>query len=68
MTPSEIRAARETLGLLQEEIAPLLGYGAATRVSAIETGAARPSKSVILLLQLYLSGCRPANWPGEGRD
>ena len=63
MTPAEIRQARVTLGLTPAEIAPLLGYGAASRISEIETGARNPSAAALRLLHAYLDGYRPPDWP-----
>lgn len=63
MTPAEIKQARRNLGLTQSQIAPLLGYGAQTRVSEIETGQQTPSASVVRLLRAYLDGYRPDDWP-----
>lgn len=65
MTPDDFRDARKTLGLTQAQLSALLGYHAKTRVSAIETGQARPGAAVCLLLQAYLDGYRPALWPGR---
>lgn len=63
MTPAAIREARQTLGLTQQQAAPLLGYGAAIRVSELERGARVPSEAVLRLLRAYLDGYRPADWP-----
>ena len=62
MTPAEFKAAREKLGLTPVEMAVALGYsprGAAQRISEIENGAARPDRSKLILLRLYLSGVTP---------
>ena len=66
MTPSEIKQARQSLGLDQSEMAAMLGLGAPTRISEIENG--KPtSQSVTRLMQAYLDGYRPNDWPkGEG--
>lgn len=66
MTPAEIRAARESLGLTQAQIAPLVGYGgkrAVQTISDIERGKVAPAPYAIRLLRLYLSGVRPDDWP-----
>lgn len=63
MTPAEIREARQTLGLTQPQIAPLLGYGSKSRVAELESGARNPSDTVIRLLRAYLDGYRPKDWP-----
>lgn len=65
MDPDEIRAARLSLGLTQELMAPLLGYGDKMRVSEIELGRRKPSDAVVRLLVAYLEGYRPKDWPEE---
>jgi DNA-binding transcriptional regulator YiaG len=67
MTPAEIRAARLSLGLTPEQAAPLLGYGARSRISEIETGARNPSAAAARLLRAYLDGYRPSDWPTSAR-
>ena len=63
MTPAEIRQARIELGLTPAEIAPLLGYGAASRIYEIESGARSPSAAALRLLRAYLDGYRAPDWP-----
>jgi DNA-binding transcriptional regulator YiaG len=63
MTPAEIRTARESLGLDQAQMAPLLGYTAQPRVSELERGVRTPSDAVLRLLRSYLDGYRPPDWP-----
>jgi DNA-binding transcriptional regulator YiaG len=63
MTPTEIRQARETLGLTPEQIAPLLGYSDRARIYEIEGGKRNPSASALALLRAYLDGYRPEGWP-----
>ena len=63
MTPAAIREARQSLGLSQAELALWLGYPLAARVSELERGTRKPGKAVVLLLQAYLAGYRPADWP-----
>ena len=58
MTPAEFRQARQSLGLSQSEIAPMLGLGAPTRVSEIENAATVPTQAG-LLMEALLSGWRP---------
>jgi DNA-binding transcriptional regulator YiaG len=62
MTAAEFKAARQTLGLTQVQIAPMLGLGAASRVSEIEAGKKVP-KQAGLLMQAYIDGYRPTDWP-----
>ena len=56
MTPTEIKKIRECAGLTQEQMAQLLGYGAAVRVSELERGVRNPSKSVIKILEMIAAG------------
>jgi len=63
MTPEEIRAALDTLGLSQTDAAMMLGYGSQTRISEILAGKIQPNRSVILLLKAYIAGYRPEDWP-----
>ena len=63
MTPTELKQARKTLGLTPQQMADMLGYGAKTRISEIENGKANPSAAVIRLLQAYVAGYRPTDWP-----
>lgn len=62
MTPAERRAALDALGLTQSQAAPLLGYGTQARVSDFVSGKVNPP-AVVRLLQAYLDGYRPADWP-----
>jgi transcriptional regulator with XRE-family HTH domain len=64
VTPAAIREARHTLGLTQAELARALGYGSVSRVAELERGARVPGGCVVRLLQAYLDGYRPADWPG----
>ncbi|MCA3456216.1 MAG: helix-turn-helix domain-containing protein [Methylocystis sp.] len=63
MQAADFKAARLKLGLDQADAARLLGYGAKTRISEIETGSRAPGPAVVLLLKAYLAGYRPAGWP-----
>lgn len=64
MTPAEIKAARQKLGLTQAGLARVLGYSTPRKVSDIETGQKKPSASVVRLLRAFLDGYRPDDWPG----
>lgn len=66
MTPSEIRALREGLGLTQPQFARLLGLGAAQRVAEYESGTRRPSGAALLLLMAYRDGLLSPDWLGDG--
>lgn len=63
MTPADFRAARQRLGLSQEQLAFMLGYRARYTVSDIERGNKAPNGAAVRLLQAYLEGYRPADWP-----
>lgn len=67
MTPSEIRTAREALGLTQHQLAVMLGFedNAHTRqnTSKLERGATTLDAARTRLLHAYLAGYRPADWP-----
>ena len=63
MTPSEIRDARRKLGLNQSDAARLLGYSDQARISELERGVRQPGSSVVRLLQAYIMGYRPPDWP-----
>jgi len=63
MTPATFKQARQSLGLTQSQIAPLLGYGDKTRISELERGTREPGAAVVLLLRAYLAGYRPDDWP-----
>lgn len=63
MTPAEIKQARQTLGLTARQLAPLIGYKSPASVYDIEAGRENASGAVIRLLQAYLDGYRPTDWP-----
>ena len=63
MTPEELKDARRKLCLNQDEAAQVLGYGSYARISEIERGARKPGDAVVRLLQAYLDGYRPGDWP-----
>jgi transcriptional regulator with XRE-family HTH domain len=63
MTPAGFKQARQSLGLTQEQIAPLLGYADKSRVSEVERGVQAPGAAVVRLMQTYVDGYRPADWP-----
>lgn len=64
MEAGEFKEGREKLGLTQGELAVVMGYGDKARVSEIERGVRSPSAAASRLLQAYLSGYRPEDWPG----
>lgn len=62
VTGSEFKAARESLGLTQTQLAKLIGYGSQSRIAEVEAREAAPS-CPSRLLRAYLDGYRPADWP-----
>ena len=64
MTPAEFKQARKSLGLTGEQAAPLFGLGDSSRVYNIESAKTVPAWHE-LLMQAYLDGYRPKNWPKE---
>lgn len=66
MTPDEVWRARQALGLTQAQLALMLGFSVAgnpsARISNAENGTPL-SAARVRLLQLYLAGSRPPDWP-----
>lgn len=67
MTPDEIRAARKILGLTQHQLAVLLGFAdqplTKNNLSRLERGSKTLDAARARLLQAYLDGYRPDDWP-----
>lgn len=66
MTPSELREARLRLGLTLEQMATLLGYrGPHRRQTAcdLEAGRLAIREPQRRLVEAYLAGHRPEDWP-----
>lgn len=63
LTPDAFKEARKQLGLNQAELAQVMGYGSNMRVSEIERGVRQPGAAAERLLQAYLAGYRPTDWP-----
>lgn len=68
MTGAELAAARLALGLYQEELGRMLGFSGRqikATVYRLETGE-RPVRDVHRrLVEAYLAGYRPPDWPGR---
>ena len=62
LSSDEFKAARKSFGLNQEQMAQMLGYGSKVRVSEIENGR-EPGAAVARLMQAYVDGYRPEDWP-----
>ena len=62
MTPTEFRNLRRKLGLTQDQLAAVMGYGSQSRISEVEGGETVPAKAKRLMLA-YASGYRPDDWP-----
>jgi transcriptional regulator with XRE-family HTH domain len=70
VTPYAFRQARRSLGLSLDQMAEMLGYLGDNRdkqVHQLETGERPIREPVRRLLEAYLSGYRPCDWP-DARD
>lgn len=66
MTPSQLAQARKRLGLTLEQMAILLGYEgrqAKSQVHHMETGRRDIRHAQRRLLEAYINGYRPDDWP-----
>ena len=63
MTPAELKQARSNLGLNQSQLAALLGYGTYSRISELEGGRSQITDQCARLMQAYVDGYRPRDWP-----
>ena len=67
MTPFEIKQARHTLGLSVADLARLLDTDAQTvrRMEQSESASTfrRPAPRMVRLVQAYIMGYRPPDWP-----
>ena len=66
MTPEQFKAARNSLGLSGNQMGQMLGYQGdhiRVQINRMETGA-KPIRNVqARLMNAYLSGYRPDDWP-----
>lgn len=70
MTPEEFRQARKAFGLSSRQLALVLGYKYGNAVRQFETTGTshrQPPRQTALLMQAYLDGYRPKDWPERGR-
>jgi transcriptional regulator with XRE-family HTH domain len=65
MDGQQIKEARKHLGLTQTQLAEVMGYYNNTHISRIESGFRGMSEQGQKLLQAYLDGYRPKDWPVE---
>ena len=68
MTPSELKEARHKLGLSQSELATLLGYDGnrvREQVYKMEVGLREIREPQRRLVEAYLLGYRPPDWPDD---
>lgn len=67
MTPTEIKQARQSLGLSVADLARLLDTDPQTvrRMEQSETASTfrRPAPRMVRLITAYVSGYRPDDWP-----
>jgi len=63
MTGEEIRNARKQLGLTQAEFAVVMGFSSRPYISYVESERYKMSDTAVRLLQAYLDGYRPTDWP-----
>lgn len=63
MTPVDFKQARSNLGLNQSQLAALLGYGTYSRISELEGGRTQITDQCARLIQAYVDGYRPRDWP-----
>jgi DNA-binding transcriptional regulator YiaG len=62
MTPAEVTAAREALGLSRAQLAPLVGRKV-RNVQQWERGDRTIDPAAVRLLRAYMEGYRPQDWP-----
>lgn len=68
MTPDQLRKARMKLGLNLAQMALVLGYEGKqgeSQVHHLETGRRTIRPAQCRLVELYLAGARPPDWPTE---
>lgn len=66
MTPEQLARARKRLGLTLEQMAHMLGYNggqAKSQVHHLETGRRDIRPAQRRLVEAYLAGYRPKDWP-----
>ena len=71
MTPAEVRAARDAIGLTQKQLATVMGLRGPATVAewereAQKAGSRKIGPTAARLLAAYVTGYRPEDWPKEG--
>ena len=61
----QFKRARLSFGMTQLDMAPYLGCDNQELLSQIERGLIEPSASMYRLLQAYIDGYRPTDWPED---
>lgn len=70
MTPAQFARARKRLGLSLEQMADMLGYegaSAKSQVHHLETGRREIRPAQRRLVEAYIAGYRPDDWPEQTR-
>lgn len=65
MTPAEFRNARLRLLLNQTDLAEVMGYGGQPQISFIENATTEVPAQTARLMESYLGGWRPRDWPNR---
>jgi len=67
MTPSDVKYARQALGLTLKDFSVMLDTDASTiRKMELQEGSSqyrRPAPRMVRLIMAYLNGYRPVDWP-----
>lgn len=66
MTPAQLKTARKELGLTLSQMATMLGYKGKhikTMQRDLETGRREIREPQLRLMESYISGYRPIDWP-----
>ena len=63
MDGQQIRDARKYLGLTQTQFSEVMGMTDKSYISKLESGAVNLGRTSQRLLQAYLDGYRPKDWP-----
>lgn len=70
MTGPDLRAARKSLGISQRQLGELIGYGGENprqSIGRMERGCQPIPKHIELIVDAFVQGYRPQDWPEKGR-